>query len=42
MVKKNYLKEYREPILKVHGKLKDITLAGQDGCGDYAGKYGES
>lgn len=41
MVKEN-LKEYKKPILKVHGNLKDITKAGQDLTGDYAGKFGES
>jgi len=35
-------KEYIKPILKDHGDLKDVTRAGQDGKGDYAGKYGES
>jgi len=39
---KNSSNEYKKPILKVHGDLKEITLAGQDLEGDYAGKYGES
>lgn len=34
--------EYSKPILKNHGDLKNVTRAGQDGSGDYAGKYGES
>lgn len=41
MLRKNKLK-YSKPILKEHGNLKKVTHAGQDGTGDYAGKYGES
>jgi hypothetical protein len=41
-MKKDNLKKYKKPVLKVHGDLKNITLAGQDFSGDYAGKYGES
>jgi len=36
------IKKYKKPILKLHGNLNKITKAGQDGTGDYAGKYGES
>ena len=38
----NDSKKYKKPVLKVHGDLEKITQAGQDGDGDYAGRYGES
>ncbi len=41
MTRKNKSK-YIKPILKRHGNLKNVTRAGQDFKGDYAGKYGES
>lgn len=34
--------KYSKPVLKYHGNLKEVTLAGQDGSGDYARKYGSS
>ncbi len=42
MIDKKEFKKYNKPTLKKHGDLKLITKAGQDGKGDYAGKYGES
>ena len=39
---KDSLKEYQKPILKVYGDLEKITQAGQDGTGDYAGRYGSN
>lgn len=35
-------KKYKKPTLKIYGNIENITLAGQDLTGDYAGRYGES
>ena len=40
-MRKDDLKEYKKPILKVYGNLEKITQAGQDKTGDYAGRYGD-
>jgi len=39
-IENNYKKEYNKPILKIHGNIKEMTKAAQDGSGDYAGKFG--
>ena len=39
---KKELKTYIKPSLKDIGDLKSITKAGQDGEGDYAGRFGYS
>jgi len=42
MKEKKVFKKYSKPVIKFYGNLKNVTKAGQDGTGDYAGRYGES